>query len=100
MESIIREMNKSISHRGPDSSGVWIDRDQGVYLGHQRLSILDCSPAGHQPMQSFSGRFVLVYNGEIYNHLEIRDVIEDEGGVVGWKGHSDTETLLAAIERW
>ncbi|MDF0674654.1 MAG: asparagine synthase (glutamine-hydrolyzing) [Nitrospira sp.] len=89
-------MTEMIRYRGPDNSGVWCDADSGLALGHARLSILDLSPAGHQPMESASGRYVIVFNGEIYNHLELR------GQLTGlpWRGHSDTETLLAAFETW
>lgn len=68
----IRKMNGTLSHRGPDDEGVWIDEAAGIALGHRRLAILDLSPAGHQPMVSACGRYVLVFNGEIYNHLELR----------------------------
>ncbi len=101
-------MTDAISHRGPDSDGHWVDADAGFALGHRRLSILDLSPAGHQPMMSASGRFVIAFNGEIYNHLELRGLLEREdcraslamGVTWGWRGHSDTETLLAGIEAW
>ena len=89
-------MASKVKHRGPDDSGSWVDGEQGIALAHSRLSVLELSPAGHQPMISPSGRFVIVYNGEIYNHLELREQLE---GVV-WRGHSDTETLLAAIDAW
>lgn len=95
--------NKMISriiHRGPDDSGIWIDSTQGVALGHRRLSIIDTSNAGHQPMHSSSGNFVIVFNGEIYNHLELRDEIDKEIGTSIWRGGSDTETLLKGIELW
>jgi asparagine synthase (glutamine-hydrolysing) len=112
---ILESMNRKILHRGPDDEGLWIDANQGIALAHRRLSILDLSAAGHQPMISQSQRYVLVFNGEIYNHLEIRRDIEQHGPApihhladqassvkpqVGdrWRGHSDTETLLAAIE--
>jgi asparagine synthase (glutamine-hydrolysing) len=100
MESIGSRMADTIAHRGPDDAGVWIDRDAGVCLAHRRLAILDLSPTGHQPMMSSSNRFVMSYNGEIYNHLEIRAEIEASGFSVRWSGRSDTETLLAAFERW
>lgn len=93
-------MLRSIEHRGPDSRGIWSDDQHGVLLGHRRLSILDPSDAGHQPMQSQSGRYVISYNGEIYNHFEIRSDIAAEQGPYQWRGHSDTETILAAFDYW
>lgn len=94
-------MAERIQHRGPDDAGVWHDDAVGVALAHRRLSIVDLSPAGHQPMLSPTGRYVLVYNGEIYNHEEIRQELATLGNVgSAWRGHSDTETLLAAIEQW
>jgi asparagine synthase (glutamine-hydrolysing) len=91
---------KQIAHRGPDAQGIWQDAERGVTLGHVRLSILDLSEAGAQPMLSPSGRFAMVFNGEIYNHLELRERLEKAGAVNAWRGHSDTETLLACIEAW
>src|SRR6185369_5158659 len=87
-------------HRGPDDSGVWCDTAAGLGMAHRRLSILDLSPAGHQPMTSPSGRYVTVYNGEIYNHLEIRKELEKSGNEPHWRGHADTETILAGFEVW
>ncbi|MEE6161777.1 asparagine synthase (glutamine-hydrolyzing) [Cylindrospermopsis raciborskii DSH] len=98
--SMVQEMANTLVHRGPDDSGQWLDDNLGIAMAHRRLSILDLSPAGHQPMISTSGRYVLIFNGEIYNHLEIRHQIESSGWTQGWRGHSDTETLLAAIEQW
>ena len=95
-----RRMAQEIAHRGPDDSGVWADAAAGIFLAHRRLSILDLSPAGHQPMVSASGRFVAVLNGEIYNHAELRRKLEAEGAAPAWCGHSDTEVMLAAIERY
>ena len=69
---VILKMNSAISHRGPDSSNYWMDKNAGIVFGHQRLSIIDLSQDGNQPMKSNSGRFIITYNGEIYNHLEIR----------------------------
>lgn len=103
---VLEKMGDTIRHRGPDDSGVWSDADAGIGLVHRRLSILDLSPAGHQPMVSAGGRFVIVFNGEIYNHLELRDALDarvrGNGGLRGatWRGHSDTETLLAGINAW
>ncbi|MDR7899026.1 asparagine synthase (glutamine-hydrolyzing) [Thermosynechococcus sp. JY1334] len=96
----IRKMNGTLSHRGPDDEGVWIDEAAGIALGHRRLAILDLSPAGHQPMASACGRYVLVFNGEIYNHLELRQELTALGAAPPWRGHSDTETLLAAFSHW
>ncbi len=96
----IRAMTGVISHRGPDDEGSWVDVEAGVALGHRRLSILDLSPSGHQPMASQTGRYILVYNGEIYNHRAIRQELENAGVPVNWRGHSDTEVMLAAIEHW
>ena len=90
----------SLSHRGPDDKGHWIDPDSRIALGHTRLAIVDLSSAGRQPMHSDGGRFVLVFNGEIYNHMLLRDALESAGQVRSWRGHSDTETLLAAFSAW
>lgn len=99
-QDLILKMNSSIQHRGPDSSGFWIDDNFGIVLGHQRLSILDLSKAGDQPIRSNSGRFILIFNGEIYNHLEIRNKLLREKANTYWKGSSDTETLVEALEFW
>ena len=96
----VRAMAAQIQHRGPDGTGNWTDPERRVALGHNRLAILDLSPAGDQPMVSSSGRFVIVYNGEIYNHEDLRRRLISEGAGANWRGHSDTETLLAAIEAW
>lgn len=96
MEAHARRMADSLAHRGPDDIGVWVNEAAGVALAHRRLSILDLSPAGHQPMTSDCGRYVIVFNGEIYNHLDLRKELRRET----WKGHSDTETLLAAFQAW
>ncbi|NMG50246.1 asparagine synthase (glutamine-hydrolyzing) [Azoarcus communis] len=97
---VASRMASAIAHRGPDDAGVWCDASAGLALAHRRLSILDLSPAGHQPMVSPCGRYVLVYNGEIYNHLDLRAELMEEGGAFDWRGHSDTETLLAALRHW
>ena len=97
--AIVTAMTDAIAHRGPDAAGAWTDPEAGIMLGHRRLSILDLSPAGEQPMTSASGRYVLVFNGEIYNFEELRHEL-DAGGAHTWRGHSDTEVILAALERW
>lgn len=99
-QEILTAMAQRICHRGPDDSGYWNDAEDGIGLAHRRLSILDLSPAGHQPMTSPYGRFVIVFNGEIYNHLNIRKELEKSSNVPHWRGHSDTETLLAGFESW
>lgn len=96
----LRAMTGAIEHRGPDDEGQWIDTASGVALGHRRLAIIDLSPAGHQPMHAPSGRFVLIFNGEIYNHHQLRERLEQEGRALAWRGHSDTEVLLACFDHW
>lgn len=96
LSPIVSRMVERIRYRGPDDSGLWCAADYGLALGHARLSILDLSPTGHQPMESASGRYVIVFNGEIYNHVELRGQLTS----LPWRGHSDTETLLAAFETW
>jgi asparagine synthase (glutamine-hydrolysing) len=96
----VEAMTATLVHRGPDDTGVWLDAAAGLALGHRRLSILDLSPAGHQPMVSHCGRYVVAFNGEIYNHLDIREELEAAGSALQWRGHSDTETILAAVARW
>jgi asparagine synthase (glutamine-hydrolysing) len=93
-------MGCALHHRGPDDSGTWTDADAQVGLAFRRLSILDLSPAGHQPMQSANGRFVLVFNGEIYNHPQLRHTLAQQAAAPCWRGHSDTETLLAGFSAW
>jgi asparagine synthase (glutamine-hydrolysing) len=100
LEKTCRAMGDTLAHRGPDDLGNYIQSDIGLGLAHRRLAIVDLSPAGHQPMTSASGRFVIVFNGEIYNHLEIRRKLAASGESRPWLGHSDTETLLAATETW
>ena len=99
-EATCRAMARALVHRGPDDCGYYIQRDLGLGLAHRRLSVVDLSPAGHQPMSSPGGRYQIVFNGEIYNHLEIRRELQTRGDARAWRGHSDTETLLAAIETW
>ena len=101
LETSVIAMAAALSHRGPDDAGVWAEPSAGVALAHQRLAILDLSAAGHQPMASASGRYVIAFNGEIYNHLCLREQVKRSGAIVQpWRGHSDTETLLAAIAAW
>lgn len=97
---VARQMADAVAHRGPDDSGVWTDQDGGLAFGHRRLSIVDLSSAGHQPMSSASGRYVIAFNGEIYNHLDLRAELQHAGAAPAWRGHSDTETLLAGFEQW
>jgi len=97
-EHILARMTDAIRHRGPDDRGSWTDPDRGIALGHRRLSILDLTPTGHQPMASGDGRYVVVFNGEIYNFAELRQRLADSGE--SFRGHSDTEVMLAAISRW
>ena len=96
----LQRMGDTIRHRGPDDSGVWYDSDAGIGLSHRRLSVVDLSAAGHQPMHAISGRYVIIFNGEVYNHLELRRELEVAGSFFSWRGHSDTETLLAGFDTW
>ncbi|WP_137936949.1 asparagine synthase (glutamine-hydrolyzing) [Chitinivorax sp. B] len=96
-EQWVSRMASAITHRGPDDQGIWLDLPKGIALGHRRLSIVDLSPMGHQPMESSCGRWVIAFNGEIYNHELLRKELEANGWSNGWRGHSDTEVLLAAI---
>jgi len=93
-------MCHQLKHRGPDSGNVWVDNESGIALGHRRLAVIDLSPAGSQPMVSPCNRFILVYNGEIYNAIELLKALDEAEKVVHWRGHSDTEILLAAISCW
>jgi len=97
--AVVRRMADLIRHRGPDDDGVWGDAEAGIALAQRRLAIIDLSPAGHQPMLSLCKRYVLVFNGEIYNYDEIRRKLDAEAAHA-WRGHSDTEVLLEAIARW
>ena len=100
MHRHVIDMTNSLAHRGPDDEGAWVDPTAGVALGNRRLAIIDLSPEGHQPMHSASGRYVITYNGEIYNSAAITRTLESAGLAPRWRGHSDTEVILAAIEAW
>src|SRR5688500_16293391 len=98
LDQTIEAMAGTLRHRGPNDRGHWVDAGRGVALAHTRLSILDLSPSGHQPMVSSGGRFVLTFNGEIYNFREIRSRLESAGH--RFRSESDTEVLLEAIAAW
>jgi asparagine synthase (glutamine-hydrolysing) len=100
LRRIALRMADTLRHRGPDDGGVWVDAAAGIALSMRRLAILDLSPAGHQPMQSFSGRYSLIFNGEIYNCEDLRKDLLAENAQISFLGHSDTEVMLAAFERW
>lgn len=96
VQALVTAMADAICHRGPDGSGYWSDAGNGIGLGHRRLAILELTAAGDQPMVSHGGRYVLVFNGEIYNHEELRSRLPSQA----WRGHADTETLLGCFEEW
>ncbi len=96
--ALLAEMSATLVHRGPDDAGQWLDPAARVALGHQRLSIIDLTASGHQPMVSRSGRWILTYNGEVYNHGELRARLVAAGS--SFRGHSDTEVIVEAIDRW
>ena len=98
--AILEEMSDQIVKRGPDSAGIWLDSSTKIALGHRRLAIVDLSSAGYQPMTSGSNRYVMTYNGEIYNTDEIRNKLIKSRVTVNWRGHSDTEVLLAGFDTW
>lgn len=100
LRATIERMTDAIVHRGPDGSGLFCNPNCGLALGHRRLAIVDLTDAGRQPMTSADGRWVIVFNGEIYNYEELREALEREGTAPAWKGHSDTEVLLAAVGAW
>jgi asparagine synthase (glutamine-hydrolysing) len=106
-DGILRGMADAIANRGPDDSGYWNDASQSIGLGHRRLAIVDLSAAGHQPMVSPTDRYVIAFNGEIYNHMALRQELECQrtslnaySNAIAWRGHSDTETLLAGFDTW
>lgn len=98
LHRVTRAMTDTLAHRGPDDADLWLDPDAGVAFGHRRLSIIDLSAAGRQPMESACGRYVITYNGEIYNFRELRERLAQHGHA--FRGHSDTEVLLEALARW
>ena len=98
LSEIARSMSGALRHRGPDADGVWSDERRGLALGFRRLAIIDLTHEGNQPMRSRSGRYVLVFNGEIYNFPALRKELDDVGQV--FRGHSDTEVMLAAFDQW
>ncbi|WP_150722755.1 asparagine synthase (glutamine-hydrolyzing) [Pandoraea capi] len=100
MNGWLGAMSDAILHRGPDAGGAWVDADNHIALGHRRLAIVDLTPAGAQPMTSPSGRYVMIYNGEVYNHLAMRAELERDGGGAQWRGHSDSETFVAGFDVW
>lgn len=97
---VLERMGAAIAHRGPDAAELWIDEQANYAVVHRRLAVVDLSEAGAQPMHSVCGRFVLTFNGEIYNHLELRSALAKSGDAYIWRGHSDTETLLACFAAW
>ena len=98
LKAQVTAMADRLRRRGPDDAGAWVDEDAGAAFGFRRLSIIDLSAAGHQPMISANGRLVIVYNGEIYNYRELRRELETQGAA--FRGHSDTEVMLEAFASW
>jgi asparagine synthase (glutamine-hydrolysing) len=98
--AIVTAMASRLAHRGPDGDGCWVDQESGIAVAHRRLSIVDLSPSGRQPMISPSGRFVIVFNGEVYNHEELRRELSSDRHRIRFRGRSDTEVMVAAIEAW
>ena len=99
-KAVLKCMADTIINRGPDDDGYWLDHEKGIGLGHRRLSIVDLSSAGHQPMHSASDRYVIAFNGELYNHTQLRKELMASSVTPLWRGHSDTETLLAGFDAW
>src|SRR5277367_3140654 len=99
LHSHIDAMTLALRHRGPDAGAIFVDDAAGIALGHRRLAIIDLSERGAQPMHSACGRYVIVFNGEIYNHLALRKQLETRGAIA-WRGTSDTETLLECCAAW
>jgi asparagine synthase (glutamine-hydrolysing) len=98
-KDVLKSMALTINHRGPDNMGIWFDKKVGLGIAHNRLSIIDTSHNGNQPMKSIDGRYVIAFNGEIYNHKELRlDLIKNNKWDYGWRGSSDTETLVTCLQ--
>lgn len=95
LKALVGTMTQTLRHRGPDDEGLWADPDSGAALGHRRLAVIDLSPQGRQPMASADGRYIMAYNGEVYNYLDLRARLDGP-----WRGTSDTEVILAAMVRW
>ncbi len=100
LRAVVERMASTLYLRGPDDRGEWVDQEAGIALGFRRLAIVDLTPAGHQPMVSASGRYVIAFNGEVYNFAELRARLVTEGSAPAFRGHSDTEVMLGAIEAW
>lgn len=100
MRATVESMAAALRHRGPDDDGQWINTEAGVAFGFRRLSIIDLTTAGHQPMQSHSGRYTIVFNGEVYNFSDIAAELRTIDPSLQFRGHSDTEVILEAIEKW
>jgi asparagine synthase (glutamine-hydrolysing) len=100
LSAVARDMTEALAHRGPDAAGFWTNGSGGVAFGHRRLAVIELSEAGAQPMRSDCGLLTVTFNGEIYNHLDMRAELEAVGAAPNWRGHSDTETLLYAIRHW
>jgi len=98
LQSMVMQLADTLRHRGPDNHGMWVNAEGGIALGHRRLSIIDLSCEGLQPMISESGRYVIIYNGEVYNFRELRKELLARGHI--FRSHSDTEVMLAAFEEW
>ena len=99
-QEILERMASTINHRGPDHIGIWLDKNIGIGIAHNRLSIIDVSENGNQPMKSVNGRYVIAFNGEIYNHNDLRKDLIKNNWTHGWRGTSDTETLVTCLQVW
>jgi asparagine synthase (glutamine-hydrolysing) len=100
LRALVARMAETLAHRGPDGAGEWTDARFGLAFGFRRLAVIDLSDAGAQPMRSASGRYTIVFNGEVYNAPDLRRALEQDGRAPAFRGHSDTEIALACIEAW